>query len=338
MAALLLRLHALGALFSDAAELPCLDAATTVRCDLAMQRPRTTAVHVAFRGDSFRGLSYGAPGKLSHACGADAEAIQAATARAQLMFLVEPFEDRGVRVDVSLHTYACGANASRLADALVAAYRAGDANRTVSLRLLERRGSNQGTLLRSAAEAAAGGSYAAALLWRFDVVPSAELRDWAPGLHPFVAYAGDWALQFPGWFAACAAAIFRSDCVVASTSKFHGMLACTCRSNVQAALDAAGGDVSLENAGCANPTGCRAPPGELPRFAVYRDDFTHVGAATCRFLEGLGGPPCLDPVAAKQRACARVAAAPWPRACAPKDDEAGPRDAMVCARGWRCRR
>jgi hypothetical protein len=96
------------------------------------------------------------------------------------MFLVEPFEDRGVRVDVSLHTYACGANGSFLADALVAAYRAGDANRTVSLRLLERRGSNQGTLLRSAAEAAAGGSYAAALLWRFDVVPSAELRDWAP--------------------------------------------------------------------------------------------------------------------------------------------------------------
>jgi len=126
------------------------------------------------------------------------------------------------------------------------------------------------------------------------------------------------------------------------------MLACTCRSNIRRNLDLINAsepakDVGLvlRNEGCANPTGCNRPAASgIPAFAVYREDYTEMGAAICRYLHGLGGPACLEPIAAKQRACGRITPKrQWPHACAPAKDEAWqPREAMVCARetGWVC--
>jgi len=176
-----------------ATPLPCLDAKTTVTCGSAAWWRRDwkapARVLVAFRGESFRGLSYGGPRKEQHACTPEAAAIQAATARAQLRWIVEPMEARGHRVDISLHTYACEQNATRLTRLLTDAYaRPGS---PPILRLLPRRGSSQDRPARDAAAHAASVDAAAVLVWRFDVVPGAVVDFLGPGPEaPFVAYSG----------------------------------------------------------------------------------------------------------------------------------------------------
>ena len=90
------------------------------------------------------------------------------------------------------------------------------------------------------------------------------------------------------------------------------------------------------------------------RAQVYRDAFTSIGANTCRFLaERFAGPPCLDPIVAKQRACDLVAARDpdatrgglfyrkfyWRRACTPGYNELveATREQMVCSSPvWNC--
>ena len=97
-----------------------------LRCDSAESLPTTNAsnaVAVIIRGDSFRGLTHGiviAGSKRWGVCDAKAHAIQGALSRSHVKDIIEPFEQRGLRVDVFLATYAC---TSRTDPATIAAVR-----------------------------------------------------------------------------------------------------------------------------------------------------------------------------------------------------------------------
>jgi len=187
---------------------------------------------------------------------------------------------------------------------------------------------------------------------------------------PFVSYAADWGFAYPGWFASCAKTIFDFNCYGKP-----GQLACNCLSNIVANLNELDTAPRLRHGGCANWDGCRRcvkhktgtpvkicwgsergtiNPGPGGAFTVYRDAFTSIGANTCRFLaERFAGPPCLDPIVAKQRACDLVAARDpdatrgglfyrkfyWRRACTPGYNELveATREQMVCSSPvWNC--
>jgi len=229
--------------------------------------------------------------------------------------------------------------------------------------------------LDAARSAIADGPVAGVVVWRFDLVPGSPLTALDDlDKMPVVAYAGDWAWAWPGWFASCAAKIFESDCYHAHKSY---NLACNCRHNFEDNLDRLGPNgPTVEIGGCARPYGCRPAnakalaaspeggivPGPGGALVLYREAFTAIGRSTCQFLfSQFGGPRCLPPVEAKQFACAafatrtrrscRTGLAPprlchtklpyWPRACSPRPDELwGATEAeMVCgnATGWNCR-
>jgi len=118
----------------------CVNPDTTVRCDDLSEKYRTFVAprrfHLALRGDAFRGTPLGPEFKEVNYCRGEAEAIQVATAKAQLKYLVEPLEARGVEVSISLHSRACEGlphveerEVARLRRVLVQAYRGGRPNR-----------------------------------------------------------------------------------------------------------------------------------------------------------------------------------------------------------------
>ena len=305
---------------------PCTNT-TSISCPTsptAWQPPNR--VHVAIRGEAFRGLTYGGPHKRAHACRGESETIQVAIARAQLLHIVELLERRNIHVDISLHTYSCHdvvndvAEAQRLEHVLVDAYKHGR-DRRVTLRIQPRENLAAHIPVRDAASFAAESAAAAVLIWRFDVIPGAEVRFAPSGTVPFVTYAGDWGLSYPAWFAPCAARIYAAGCYATSSR------------NIKENLHrlAPGLELRLE--------GVRLQDSRLPDFTAYREDYSRTGSAICRYLREYGGPPCLSPVEAKQRACERVArglgGAPpggisakryWPQACTQ----------MICAAGWNC--
>lgn len=181
---------------------PCTNT-TSISCPTsptAWQPPNR--VHVAIRGEAFRGLTYGGPHKRAHACRGESETIQVAIARAQLLHIVEPLERRNIHVDISLHTYSCHdvvndvAEAQRLEHVLVDAYKHGR-DRRVTLRIQPRENLAAHIPVRDAASFAAESAAAAVLIWRFDVIPGAEVRFAPSGTVPFVTSraTGDLAIR-----------------------------------------------------------------------------------------------------------------------------------------------
>jgi hypothetical protein len=163
-------------------------------------------IALVFRGDSFRGLSYGVNleyctnsdceeykrdgsqtrfDKLPFFCTPEAVRIQQAIARAQLKLIVEPLEKAGMHVDIYLSTYGCsGMDHLRQAKAgwvkgveyegeqeLVKMY----GHRVVAHALHHRRATDtQDTGVHHAMRLLLNKAplqYESVLLWRYDVVP-----------------------------------------------------------------------------------------------------------------------------------------------------------------------
>ena len=84
---------------------------------------KSKRVALVFRGDAFRGLSYGVTvkycknrqgkgcvaecNKRPFYCTSEATAVQRATAKAQLKLMVDPLEKAGLAVDIYLSSYGC---------------------------------------------------------------------------------------------------------------------------------------------------------------------------------------------------------------------------------------
>jgi hypothetical protein len=156
-------------------------------------------VALAFRGDSFRGLSYGKTicmtganskqricGKLPFYCTKKAREIQKATAKSHLKNIVGALEKQGLSVDIYIATYGCSgledfgiseAQAQEYYDDLISWY----APYVVSHRLIKRvPGMTQDTGTQRTAQLLLDNApldYQSVLMWRFDMPTIMPMED-----------------------------------------------------------------------------------------------------------------------------------------------------------------
>jgi hypothetical protein len=288
-----------------------------------------------FRGDSFRGLSYGTSikyntegseenamhrgleDKLPFYCTKDAVAIQRATAAAQLKLMVEPLEKQGLSVDIYLSGYGCTGLqhinhtwAKKLELELVQMY--GGEKRVKAHHMFERNGKeNQDTGVHQAMLLLLGSKpldFESILLWRYDVVPESPMGP--PTINPKTAgqaaitEASPWtnygvkAGLFLFWFDDDWGYSFPgwyADCAISSL--LHGCMiaSATCAQALRL-------NMPLEN-----DLAQQIMHGDGGgAFYIYRDAFSKHGERLCKILETFGGPKC---AASREEAWARSCAA-----------------------------
>ena len=288
-----------------------------------------TAIAVVLRGEVFRGLPHKLPRdwRDRFACEPSTFALQRAVSRSHVATLIAPLEAAGAEVDVLLASYGCGADvASALEqpgvppsdweDELVGWY--GGAARVAARDLrVPRAGATQQTLVRralelvadaSAARAAAGAApYAAALLWRFDLIAMAPLgRAYldAAGAR-LMTHGIDHAWSLPAALLGCARAILDGGCAVVDSNGGNGrgenLVPCTRALGARARAAAAAGRGGLVTPG--------KLPGASAEVHVVRDDGATVGGAkVCKHLAAEYDAPRCDAHATAARYCKAIAA------------------------------
>jgi hypothetical protein len=275
-------------------------------------------IALVMRGDSFRGLSYAiGTKKIPFYCSDASWEIQRSVVKAQLEYIVKPFEAHGYKVDIYLSTYGCTSlqhvtpeRAKKMHQELVGWY---GLDRVVAEELVTRTDDqiqstgvqNSIRLLQSRAPL----DYQSVILWRFDIPPLAPMampsepppQDVFAAAKPecedrecFVKYlhysgtigmyfADDWGWSWPGWFSNCAMSAFMRDCMT-------NELQCTKAMNTN--LPASAEYLQqIQHVGL---------------FMVYREDYVELdGRMVCMHLQDrFDGPSCND-----------TAAIAWGKAC-----------------------
>jgi hypothetical protein len=283
-------------------------------------------VALAFRGDSFRGLSYGKTicqlnkkgnrvcGKLPFYCTKKAREIQKATAKSHLKNIVGALEKQGLAVDIYIATYGCSgidhvtdAEAQEYYDELISWYQP----YVKAHRMIQRvPGMTQDTGTQRTAQLLLDNApldYQSVLMWRFDMpttmpmevsglmTPEHNEQAWADwetyatkSAWFFYWYDDDWGYSFPGWFLNCALSTFLHNCM---DNDLH------CQWGVRANFP---GDVRM----------VWHEGGSNQRFNVYRNDYDKQGRPVCEYLEkNCGGPSCgSKPEDSWREACRQIKA------------------------------